>query len=197
MTPMDEVIQLLKQIADHTSHDNSVWVAAISGSAGVLGAATVAVVSYFSGRRSAASQERIEAARLHTNLVSAERLRWLQDIRKRLSHLFVQMDMQYDHLKRPVHDQAAQFQEKLDTYSMQVMEETNFITLMLNPEKVDQAALRNALQEAQQFLKECFMLRSQGIPLIGDQRYAAVKQTAFDALTSVGVSTWARIKSLE
>lgn len=197
MVPTDEVIRLLKQIADHTSHDNSAWVAGISGGSALLGAAIVGAVSYFVGRRTADSQERIETARLHTNVVTAERLRWLQDIRQRTAHLFVQMDMQYNYLKRPVRGDPAPFQEQLDGYSTKIMEGVNVITLMLNPAKPDQAALRSALQGALAFLQECFVQKGPGPQSFDDQRYAALKQGAFDSLISIGTSTWARIKRLE
>jgi hypothetical protein len=197
MVPTDEVIRLLKLIAERTSHDNPAWVALISAGSAVLGAAVVAVFSYLTGRRSADSQERIEKARLHANLITTERLRWLQDIRTRSSHLFAQMEMQYSHLKRPVTGSAAEIQEKIDAYSMRVMEETNIIYLMLNPDKPDQLAVRKALQDAQRFLLDCFAKKNEGQTAFDDDRYRVLKQTAFDSLTSIGIATWARIKELE
>ena len=91
----------------------------------------------------------------------------------------------------------APFQEKLDGYSMQVMEGVNVITLMLNPAKPDQAALRSALQGTLTFLQQCFIQKGPGPRSFDDQGYAALKQGAFDSLVSIGTATWARIKNLE
>jgi hypothetical protein len=80
---------------------------------------------------------------------------------------------------------------------MEIMEETNMITLMLNPGNSEQDAVRTALQEELRVLLECFAQRGHGPTELDDRRYAALKQTAFDALTSIGVSTWSSIKKLE
>jgi hypothetical protein len=197
MTPINEVIVLLKQIADHTSRSDSVYVAGISGGAALLGAAIGAIVTYFTGRTSAESQERREKVRLRTTVVTTERLRWLQDIRARSAHLLAQMEMQYSYLKRPARAGDATLQQKLDDFSTRVIEETNLICLMLNPNKTDQAALVQALQGAQQFMQECFYIRNQGDISFDDRRYATLKQDAFNALTSIGITTWGRIKQLE
>lgn len=191
-------LQILQQIADNTAHDNSVWVAAVSGGAAVLGAFAGALVSYIVARRAAESQLQIETARLRATVVTTERLRWIQDIRQRLSQLYRQMDMQYNHLKRPVpQGQSAQVQQTLDTLSAEIMEQSNVITLMLNPNKPEQAALRDALQQAMSFLSECFNKKSEGTAIFNDPRYASIKQVAFDALTSIGIQTWDRIQKLE
>lgn len=195
---MTDILQLLQQIVDNTSRDDSVLVAAVSGGAAVLGAFAGALVSYLVAKKAAESQLQIETARLRATVVTTERLRWLQDIRQRLSQLYRQMDMQYNHLKRPVpQGQSAQVQQTLDALSAEIIEQCNVITLMLNPHKSEQAALRDALQEAMSFLSQCFTQKSKGVTSFDDLRYAAVKQTAFDALTSIGIQAWDRIQRLE
>ncbi len=120
-------------------------------------ALTVAVSSYFVAKKTAESQAGIETARLRATLITSERLRWLQDIRQRLSRLYREMDMQYNHLKRPVvQAQSASFQGALDAQSGEIMEQSSVITLMLNPGKPEQQALRTAVNDALLFMLECF-----------------------------------------
>jgi len=176
----------------------SLWIALIAGASGVLGALAGALVSLIVARKNAQVQLQLETMRLRANVVTEERLRWLQDIRTRLSKLYREMDMQYSHLKRPVPTgQQAQVQQTLDAMSAEVMEQCNIVTLMLNPTKPDQADLRNALQSALAFIQNCFAQPATGIQSFNDQQYQSIKQSAFDALTRVGIQTWGKIKELE
>ena len=192
-------LELLQKIAENTAQDKTVWVAALSGGAAVLGAFAGALVSYIVARQTADSQLQIETARLRANVVTTERLRWLQDIRQRLAQLSRQMDMQYNLLKRPViqGQSTQQTQLMFDTLSAEIMEQSNIITLMLNPTKPYQSALRDALQEAMSFLAMCFDQKNRGIVSFDDSHYQSIKQAAFDALTNIGIKTWARIQKLE
>lgn len=195
---MSSELDLIQQIADNTARLDSVWIAAISGGAAVLGALAVVLANYLVARKSAESQLKIETARLRVTVVTTERLRWLQDIRQRLSKLYGQMDMQYYHLKRPVpKDQSAQFQQTLDTSSAEIIEQSNVITLMLNPKKPEQAALREALEESMAFLSQYTTKERSDVAVFDDTRYVLIKQKAFDALTSIGIQAWDRIQKLE
>lgn len=168
-------------------------VALISGAAGVLGAFAGAFASFLVARTKAKSDLELETKRLAANIVAAERLRWLQDIRQRLSTLFQQQDLQYNVLKRPT---GATTQQKIDEMSSEIMGQSNMITLMLNPNKPDQAALRNALQDSLKFMLSVFQQASSGSKTFNDAQYAAYKQAAFDTMTRLGVETWKQVKSL-
>lgn len=195
---MCDVMQLLQQIADNTASDNSLWIAVVSGGAAVLGAGVTAIFSYFVSKKTAESQQQIESKKLHATIITTERLRWLQDIRQRLSHLYTQIDMQYNHLKRPIQPgQQANAQAEFDKFSMEIMEQTNNITLMLNPSDPNQGKLAQSLQDKQTFLLQCFTQRSAGTVQFNDPQYAAIKQAAFDALIGIGSETWKQIKGLE
>lgn len=190
---MEDSVQLLQKIADNTSHDDSWWIALISGGAGVLGAGLTAFFSY----RMAIKAQHVEEKRLRAEIITTERLRWLQDIRQRLSHFYVQLDMQYNYLKRPIPDgKFADYQERVDTFSNQINEQCNVMTLMLNPEKVHQADLRKVLHEAIGFLRKCTKLKKSEINF-DDVHYTKIKQTAFDSLVAIGVETWDQVKRLE
>jgi hypothetical protein len=195
---MSHVADLLQQIANNTAKDSSLWVAIVAGGAAILGAVVTAIFSYCVAARTAKSQRAIESDRLHASIVTAERLRWLQDIRQRFSELYAELDMQYNRLKRPVPaDQAAAFQRTMDKFSAKITEQSNVITLMLNPGKADQAALGNSLQGTLAFLTACFSEKNQGRVDFDDAQYALLKQTAFDSLTRIGIATWARIQRLQ
>jgi len=195
---MCDIPQLLQQIADNTARDDSLWIAAVTGGAAILGAGVTAIFSYFVARKTAETQQHIETKRLYATIVTTERLRWLQDIRQRLSHLYTQIDMQYNYLKRPIQQgQQANAQAEFDKFSMEIMEQTNNITLMLNPSDLDQKKLAQSLQDKQAFLLQCFAQRSIGTVQFNDQQYATLKQSAFDALIGIGSETWKQIKGLE
>lgn len=182
---------------DDLSSGFSVWVALITGAAGVLGAFAGAIASYLVARAKSKSDLELETKRLSANVISTERLRWLQDIRQRLSTLFQQLDLQYNMLKRPVAPGLAPTtQLQLDEMSSEVMGQCNMITLMLNPAKPDQAALSNSLQGSLQFMHLVFQQASTGTRTFNDAQYSTYKQAAFDAMTRLGVDTWKQVKSL-
>jgi hypothetical protein len=177
---------------------SATMIALISAGAGVLGAFAGAITSFLVARVKAKSDLELETKRLQANLIAAERLRWLQDIRQRLSTLYQQLDLQYNILKRPTPPgQTATTQQQLDDMSSEVMAECNMISLMLNPGKPDQAALKNALQNALQFMQIVFQQASGGGKAFNDPQYQAYRQAAFDAMTRLGVETWKQVKALK
>lgn len=188
----------MAQPARESVDRSPVPVALIAGAAGVLGALAGALASLFVGWMNARSQLRIETTRLRANLIAQERLRWLQDIRQRLSTLYRTMDMQYNTLKRPVAaGEKDQVQEKLDTMASDVLDQSNVIHFMLNPEKDDQAELRNSNQAALHFLVDCHSKATAAAQVFDDSRYESLKRTAFDAMTRIGIRTWKQIKELQ
>lgn len=176
---------------------SSTLIALISAAAGVFGALAGGLASYLIAREKAKSDLELETKRLRANLVATERLRWLQDIRERLSKLYKQLDLQYNLLKRPmVPSESANKQQQLDAMSSEIMEQCHMITLMLNPAKPDQAELHDALQDALEFILTAFQLAAAGTKTFNDNEYARHKQAAFNAMTRLGVETWRQVKSL-
>lgn len=171
--------------------------ALIAGAAGVLGAFAGALVSFLVAREKSRSDLSIESQRLTANVVATERLRWLQDIRQRLSRFYQQLDFQYSHLQRPTPpDLQAKKQLLLDEFSAEVMTQCNMITLMLNPGKPDQAALRVAVDNGLQLMLENFNPPPAKFPGFNVSEYAENKRAAFDSMTKIGIETWKQIKSL-
>lgn len=179
---------------DHTA----LWASIVAAGAAILGGAVTAIFSYFVAKKNSDTQQSIEEKRLRANIVTTERLRWLQDIRQRLSLLYAQTDMQYSHLKRPVASgQQASSQIAFDKFSEEIMEQTNVITTLLNPNKPNQAKLIQSLQSKLAFLQQCFQQKSSGSTQFNDASYAAIKKGAFEALVDIGIETWKQIKNLE
>lgn len=207
---MEDYTQLLQQIADNTAHSDSMWVAIIAGGAGVFGACIPALLSYFASNRA----QEMEEKRLRASIVTTERLRWLQDVRQRLARFYVQLDMQYNFLKRPVPttpEAKIEYQKQLDDFSNEVNEQCNIITLMMNPEKPEQNSLKTALQNALIFVSQCIQIRNTFVsgntgtilPLspseipFNNEDYRKIKTEAFDSLTKIGIKTWEQIKDLK
>ncbi|WP_147436927.1 hypothetical protein [Alkalispirillum mobile] len=188
-------IELLQQIADNTSTNTNLWVAVIAATAAISGAIVTGILQYFTESKRAKRANEIEEKKLRANIVATERLRWLQDVRERLSKLYTHLDMQYSFLKRA--GNPAQLQQTLDEYSFVVMQEIHHISLLLNPEKPDQKKLKRALAVKQKILLKCFSRKSQQLSQIHDKRYALVKNIAFNSLTTVGARTWRQIKDLD
>ena len=195
---MHDTIKLLQQIADNTATDNSVWVAAVAGGAAILGASISAVISYLVTSRSIKSQEKMEDKKLKANIITTERLRWLQDIRERLSKLYVLLDMQYNIIKRPIANQTQQqIQSMLDDYSSDVMLQINMITLMLNSKDQEQIDLRNELQNVLGYMQQCFSQTTSQAQTFNDQQYSQMKTNIFNLATSIGSEAWQQITELK
>lgn len=194
-----EFIELLREIAENTKPDNSgLWIAVVSSASALLGALIGAVLLYRGVVRQIASSQDIEQRKLQANIVTTERLRWLQDIRGRTSNFYADLDMHYSLLKRPVNPQQnPQHQIEMDELAKKVMVEFNQITLLLNPAKSEQNEMRSALNDALQFFQQCVAQRNQGNFTFNDQFYAATKTDVFNALTLIGSQTWKKIKQLQ
>lgn len=194
-----EFIELLREIAENTKPDNSgLWIAVVSSASALLGALIGAVLLYRGVVRQIASAHDIEQRKLQANIVTTERLRWLQDIRGRTSNFYADLDMHYNLLKRPVNPQQnPQHQLEMDELAKKVMVEFNQITLLLNPAKSEQKEMREALNDALKFFQQCVAQRNQGIVTFNDQFYAATKTDVFNALTLIGSQTWKKIKQLQ
>lgn len=196
-TPSVSATPTVSSSSGNATANTTTLVAFISATAGVLGALAGGISSYLVAREKAKSDLELETKRLQANLVATERLRWLQDIRARLSNLYVQLDLQYDLLKRSIiPGTSTTTQQQLDAMSSEIMEQCNMITLMLNPAKPDQAALHNTLQRALGFMMPLFQQDASGPRVFNDAEYRTYKQAAFDSMTRLGVDTWKQVKSL-
>jgi len=191
---MPQSLQIIYESCKAAS-SGSLWIPIVSGISAILGASVVAIANYFTTKSTVETSRDIEAKKLHVSLVTNERLRWLQDLRNRLSNLFVDLDTQRDLMRRPVSEpMRGEMQKQLDEISRRVMTEVNNITLMLNPEKPDQKQLRAALQEVLGLVMQGQGAEQHSATAV---QYRSVKTNAFNALTAIGVTAWSKIQELQ
>jgi len=195
---MCEFTELLTQIAEHTKPDNeAIWVAAISSLSALIGAGIGALLLYRGTAKQVESANKIEEKKLQANIITAERLRWLQELRSRSSEFYASLDMNYSLLKRRVYPQEnPEYQEQADEIAKNVMTQCNQIILLLNPKKPQQEIMRNACNDALAFFQQCVGMRNQGNFNFDDEGYSKIKTAFFNSLTEIGIETWKQIKQL-
>lgn len=196
---MSTISELLIQIAENTKPDNkAIWVAAISSTSAIFGAGIGAFLLYRGTSKQITAQKETEERKLKVGLITAERLRWLQDIRTRSSDLYVNLDMHYNLLKRPInHQKDPSYQKQGDELARVVMLQSNQITFLLNPAKATQKKSIDAINNAMTFISECSCMRNINDLNFDDAKYASIKSAFFEAITEIGSETWKKIKSLE
>jgi hypothetical protein len=195
---MSKETDLLEQIVENTSGDDSLWISLIAPGSVVLGAALTAVYGYFTAKRASDSLERLEKYRIHTGIITTERLRWLKDLRERFARLQRHTDMQYNLLKRTIPSGGAtDLQSKIDELSLVVMEQANLIQIMLNPEKKNQRELQDGIQNILALLIDACELRNRGNKEFSDESYLKLKNYTFSRMAAIGIETWKQIKDKE
>lgn len=194
----NQILPLLQQIADNTSRDDSLWVAAIAGGSGVLGAAMAGVLSYFVATRTLAVQAKIERQKLVASVVSTERLRWLKELRERSADFYTKMDMQLGHLERPVPQGNPQaLQDILDCYFEETVSLSHAIFLMLNKGKDHQGELWTAVNDTLKFMQAQIAAKTLASMNIDKRPYARLKTNAFNSLELIGERAWNKVQGLQ
>lgn len=196
---MHEVTELLRQIAEQTKPDDkAIWIAAISSMSALAGAGIGALLLYRGTKKQIESASEIEEKKIRANIITTERLRWLQELRAKSSEFYANLDMHYNLLKRPINPQAnPEYQVEADKISKEVMVQVNQIILLLNPKKMHQEIMRQSCNESLAFFQECVGKRNQYDFSFDNQKYAQIKIDYFNALTEVGVETWKQVKELK
>jgi len=185
---MCDITELLNQIIEQTKPDNQIlWIAVITSLSTLLAAGIGGALLY----KGTLNQIAVEEKKLKASIVTTERLRWLQDLRRQSCEFYANLDMHYNLLKRTTSNQ-----EKMDEYAEKVMVQSNMICTMLNPERTYQAAMRQSSQEALEHVLNCVGLKNQGSLNFDDDVYSRVKNTFFDSLTKVGTETWNQVREL-
>ncbi|HCD6501296.1 TPA: hypothetical protein NDV08_005399, partial [Escherichia coli] len=100
----------------------------------IAGAAIGAYLLYRGTNEQINSAAAIEDKKLKATIITAERLRWLQELRSRSSEFYANLDMNYNLLKRPINPQAIPtYQQAGDELAKIVMIQCNQIIVLLNP----------------------------------------------------------------
>lgn len=196
---MSEVTELLAQIAEHTKTDNRViWIAAISSASTLIAAGIGAVLLYRGTAKQVEATNIIEEKKLLANIITTERLRWLQELRLKSSEFYANLDMNYSLLKRPINPQDnPEYQEQSDKIAEKVMIQCNQIGSLLNPRKQHQKLMRKLCNNALSIFQEAVSERNSGDFMFDDEKYSTNKTNFFNSLTEIGIKTWAQIKELK
>lgn len=200
-----QIVQLLQAIADNTSSNDSLWVAAVAGGSAVLGAAISALLAYFSANRSAVVQlstaktgADLEYKKLRASIVTTERLRWLQELRAKVAEFYSHIDMQVMHIERLVNPNVKPItRDEMDSISKEAALRSNLVLLMLNPKNSEQKELFESIDAALSFVNNT--LGAAGSSSIAPNRIeiAKIKKRSFDSMQKIGSTAWAKVQELE
>lgn len=188
---MPNEIELLKQ-----ANDTTVMIALIVAGSAMLGS----FIQYLVSRDS----NKITADKIKADLISTERLRWLQELRNRYSIFCALLDSQISFLERPIHEGEIQnYQKSIDEFSRKLSEHSCMILTLLNPDKTEQLKLRESIMDCQHFfienLKNKQSVRNgqlEGLDM-DMEKYIKIKDKSLIALTVIGKETWSKIKELK
>ena len=110
---------------NHTDETGYFW-NIVAGT--VIGAAIGAILLYRGSAKQVEATNKVEEKKLQANIVTTERLRWLQELRLKSSEFYANLDMHYNLLKRPINPQQdPNFQIQLDEISKKAMIQCNQI----------------------------------------------------------------------
>ena len=140
-------------------------------------------------------QERVETNKLKVSLVTAERLRWLQDLRTRVSTYYADAEQLTELLIVPV-DAREERQRKIELNRLQreLRIAANNITLMLSPLDSEQQKLIDQIKSTRDHVSG-YMSQEALQPQMGD--IAIDREEALASLTKVGSEAWRQVQALE
>lgn len=196
-----EVLSLLQEIHKEVSSRDSGTLMTLIGVGGTLLGTTITGLIGWWSRRDALASQRLtfeqqlaaEQSRItleiKSEIVTKQRQQWMDRIRECSSTVIAQYDMACNYLA----DQRERVdQQTMDALLQNAQEKTNFIVLMLNPDKPEQKEVRDSIEALQLHLQR----RSRG-GKADDSEYARLRTAVFDSLTSLFRLTWEKIKNLE
>lgn len=194
---MQTEIELLQRIAENTSSNSSMSVALAAGGAAFAGTLISALLSYFGIARTIRAQTLIERQKLQATVVTAERLRWLQDLRGKVAAFYAQVEVQMSHLERPISAiHSKELQEEIDSISMEVMSSCYAILPMLDSANAEQSKLRSALNDSLTFAKAKLSEKTHERLSIDMSPFARQRTEAFGALEEIGRKAWKKVQAL-
>lgn len=185
---MPNEVELLKEII---TNDNIV-IAIIAASSALLGSSITAIIHYLGLRNS----NKIKADKVRADLISTERLRWLQELRNEYSIYFTELDYQITFLKRPIQEME-NYQNSLNEFSINNSKHYHMIITLLNPDKEEQLKLRLSITKARKFFLNHLEKKQLARLDIDMNIYEQIKDDSLIALTVIGKETWSKIKELK
>ncbi len=108
--PLSKELELLEKIVTNTSSSmNPLWVAGITGSTAVQTALITSVIAYKMNK----NMLNLEREKIKAEVITKERMLWLKQLRENASEFFVQMDFNYNLLKREITVPIEKYQKNL------------------------------------------------------------------------------------
>lgn len=199
------VVELLQKIVENTGKSDSLWIAVIAGGSAVFGAGISALTAYVVASRAgdvqlraAQAQASIERQKLRASVVTAERLRWLQDLRSKVAEFYSYIDMQVMHIARSFNPNAQAIPAaEMDVISKEAGSRGNQILLMLNPENEEQQALFSSVNSALTFVNDAFKQATLNKSPPDRTAIAKIKTQSFSSMHKIGRKAWDKVQGLE
>lgn len=193
-----QAIELLTKIASNTSNSSAILVPIIVAVSTLSAGIIAAVVAYKQAKAKIAADRALKELEIRTDIISRERIKWLEKLREFAGEFYTKLDLQYSHLKRPTNPQLnPAYQEKLDEFFSETTLLGNKIILHINAEKPHQNSLKQATDGALALMLQVVGIRNGGSFVFPDADYIANKQLFFKAMQEIGKETWKQTKDIK
>lgn len=161
----------------------------------LLGVSLMAMQQHKTTKLNLDRQNKLETNKLKATLVTAERLRWLQDLRARVSSYYADAEELTDLLIIPVSGPEEKARNKeLGRLHRELRIAANNVTLMLSPSDPDQKRLIDQIESTRKHI-DGYMSAHAFQPRI--EEIARDREQALAALTIVGTEAWRQVQALE
>jgi hypothetical protein len=201
---MTEEIDLLREIAANTHTNTTIIIAAITALSTVAAASISAYLAYKFNMEKVVSDNTLALQKIHADIITAERLRWLKDIRAKFSKFTVETDKLLQEMvasfsKQSIEDRNVSIISMISAANEQCTD----LQLLLNTEKKSQRDLFDLTEKIINETSRCIDKWNEHAFLhkcakgFDKKEYDGLKQKAFKAIESIGVETWKKIKIFE
>lgn len=161
----------------------------------LLGVGLMALQQHRTNKLNLDRQDKLETNKLKASLVTAERIRWLQDLRARVSAYYADAEELTNLLTTPtmpLDDRSKK--NEMGRLHRDLKIAANNITLMLSPLDPDQNVLIFYIESTRRHI-DSYMSANALEPRIED--IVKDRENGFVALTKVGAEAWRQVQALE
>jgi hypothetical protein len=193
-----QAIELLAKIVNNTSNNSAIIVPIIVAFSTLSAGIIAAIVAYKQAKEKIAADRIIKELEIRTDIISRERIKWLERLKEYAGEFYTKLDLQYSHLKRPTNPQLNPvYQEKLENFFTETTLLGNKIILHVNAEKTHQNGLKMATDGALALMLQTVAIRNGGSFAFPDSDYTANKQLFFKAMQEIAKETWKQTKDIK
>ena len=161
----------------------------------LLGVGLMALQQHKTNKLNLDRQDKLEANKLKVSLVTAERLRWLQDLRGKVSAFYADAEELTDLLRIP-HSPLEESRRKSELARLhrELRIAASNITLMLSPGDPDQQRLIGQIKSTRDHIAG-YMSEDGTEPRL--EEITEDREDALASLTIVGAEAWRQVQALE